>query len=110
MALPTAGTRVLTHDGQRWRWLAKRAWVHAPDSGEAFIRHRLMVTSEADPGALLRVELDARTCFPDAAHRLKYADFLSVTPAVVTAVLRAALATGWPREPRTLHWPDGGTL
>lgn len=107
MTLPAQGSRTLTIDGVVYRWVSRRAWVHAPESGASFIRHRLRVEPSLEPGALLRVELDSTHLFPEGVSRLKYADFLSVTPAVVAAAVRAALAAGWPRAPRTLHWADG---
>lgn len=107
MTLPAQGSRTLTIDGLVYRWVSRRAWVHAPESGASFIRHRLRVEPEASPGALLRVELDSTQLFPEGGSRLKYADFLSVTPAVVALAIRAALAAGWPQAPRTLHWADG---
>lgn len=92
MAIPTKGSRPITHGGHRYRWYVRKN----PTYSQAAFATRMTVAIErvgAEPGTVLVVNL--RVSRPDnwlKPHQT------ALKPAMVCTIIDAALEAGWKPE------------
>jgi hypothetical protein len=99
MGLPRKGTRALTVDGRRYRWIAVYAdvtWCSAA------CPLRLTVQQEGGRGQLLIARFQGEAVIDGTTWVLpRYGS--EITPGVVADIIRAGLAAGW--EPEAVRRP-----
>lgn len=92
MALPKKGTRTITVEGVRYRWLIRKQPTYCEG---AFATHFSVAVERAEPPGACALLLGAG--FPRPDNWLGEPS-ISVTPRLVAASIRAALAAGWRPE------------
>jgi hypothetical protein len=96
MTLPRKGSRQITVHGRRFRWIATYASV---SWCEAVCPQRLAILHEGRGGQLLIVRFWQSAAIDKVGNEWNVPRIdAAVTPRIVAAIIRAALAIGWEPE------------